>query len=190
MTISIYTGQHLGSYGSMAALLQLLEFSFLWSTTIIRVTFSISIVIIYMHTNHGPGSHLYVPTYCILSSKCLSPCKRPPWPCGVLYIQMACLCKRPSQFFGPSISSAHGCLIERIRYYKHFFTPYTLQTSNFYHWESDITSLVNAMIPLQHHNSLQLHVMYIEYIHYQAHSMFRKYPSIGVGSPHNVCTLH
>ncbi len=30
---------------------------------------------------------------------------------------MACLCKRPPrQFFSPSISSAHGRLLERIRY--------------------------------------------------------------------------
>ncbi len=31
-------------------------------------------------------------------------------------IQMACLCKRPPPFFGLSISSAHGHLLERIRY--------------------------------------------------------------------------
>ncbi len=59
-----------------------------------------------MHTNHGPGNLSYVPTYRILSSKCPSPCKRPPPLLDdsmTLYIQMACMCKHPPQFMARQV---------------------------------------------------------------------------------------
>ncbi len=190
MTTSIRTGQHLGSYGSTAALLQLPGFSSVWSTTVIWVIFSISTV---MHTNHGPGSLLYVPTYRILSSKRPSPCKRPPWPYGVIHI-MTCLCKHPPQFLARQFQVPMGAYSREYSTTNTYHTIHVaIVTINFYHWESDITSLVIAMIPLQHHSRLPLHMMKVglEYMHDQAHTtcMVCKYPSIREGSPHNVCTV-
>ncbi len=99
--------------------------------------------IAHTHTHTRTHTHTMSHIYRILLSKRPSPCKRPrplfDDPMVHVYMRytyqwLVCISAHP-RFFGPSISSAHGRLLERIRY-MHVTTMYVLLFLSQAYWSA------------------------------------------------------